>query len=119
MKKSPNGFTLVEVLIVVAILGFLIGIAMPNVMKARSAGQESACQSNMAIIEAAIEQWGLDSNIASGTDIAGNVGDWDDYLRGGILPACPNSGAYSYTGGGTAGTTGNYKVHCSVHGDVN
>ncbi len=114
---KKRAFTLVEILIVVAILGLLAGIAIPNMIKVREGAEENACKSNMAMIEAAIEQWALDGNMASGTGVATNEGSWDDYLRDGALPPCPGSGAYSYTGGGTAGNLYNdYKVQCGVHG---
>ena len=116
-KKSA--FTLVEILIVVAILGLLAGIAIPNMIKAREGAEENACKGNMAMIEAAIEQWALDENKTSGTTVASGAqaGGWYDYLRDGALPPCPGDGVYSYTGGGTAGNLyDDYKVQCSVHG---
>ena len=115
---KKNAFTLVEILIVVAILGLLAAIAVPNIMKSRSVAQEKACQGNMAMIEAAIEQWALDGNETSATTIASGAqaGGWYDYLRDGALPDCPSGGNYSYTGDGAGGTVGDYKLNCSVHG---
>ena len=113
---KKNAFTLVEILIVVAILGLLSGIAIPNLMKARGAAEENACKGNMAMIEAAIEQWALDNNIASGTNVAANQSNWDDYLRDGILPSCPTDGEYSYTGGDSSGELyDDYEVQCTKH----
>ena len=112
-----NAFTLVEILIVIAILGLLSGIAIPNLIKAREGAEENACKGNMAMIEAAIEQWALDSNIASGTGVAANQSSWDDYLRDGTLPSCPGGGTYSYTGGEKSGNLyDDYEVQCSIHG---
>ena len=102
-----SAFTLVEILIVVAILGLLAGIAIPNLIKAREGAEENACKGNMAMIEAAIEQWALDNNIASGTDVAASQSSWDDYLRDGV-PDCPCGGTYSYG----SGTVGDYEVQC-------
>ena len=116
--SQRKALTLVELLVTVAIMGLLLGIAVPNVMTARGAAQENACQGNMVMIEAAIEQWALDTNQASGIDIAANQANWDDYLRNGSLPACPSAGVYAYNGNGTAGTLGNYKITCGTHGDV-
>ena len=113
---KKNSFTLVEILIVIAILGLLSGIAIPNLIKAREGAEENACKGNMAMIEAAIEQWALDNNIASGTDVATNQSSWDDYLRDGALPPCPGGGTYSYTGGEKTGKLyDDYEVQCTVH----
>ena len=114
---KKNSFTLVEILIVIAILGLLTGIAIPNLIKAREGAEENACKGNMAMIEAAIEQWALDNNIASGTDVEANEGSWDDYLRDNTLPSCPGDGTYSYTGGGKSGVLyDDYEVQCGTHG---
>ena len=114
---KKNSFTLVEILIVIAILGLLTGIAIPNLIKAREGAEENACKGNMAMIEAAIEQWALDNNIASGTDVEANEGSWDDYLRDNTLPSCPGGGTYSYTGGGKSGVLyDDYEVQCGTHG---
>ena len=115
---KKNAFTLVEVLIVVAILGLLAGIAIPNLIKARGGAEENACKGNMAMIEAAIEQWALDNNIASDTTIVSGAatGGWYDYLRDGKLPVCPTGGEYSYDGGDTSGKLyDDYKVECDKH----
>lgn len=115
---KKNAFTLVEILIIVAILGLLAGIAVPNLMKAREGAEENACKGNMAMIEAAIEQWALDEHKTSGTTIVSGAqtGGWYDYLRDG-LPDCPTGGVYSYPkrSGTTGGTVGDYKVVCTKH----
>lgn len=59
MKKMKQGFTLVEIMIVVAIIGLLAAIAIPSFMKARTQSQANACINNLRQIEAAKEQWAL------------------------------------------------------------
>ncbi len=118
---KKNAFTLVEILIVVAILGLLAGIAIPNLMKARGVAEENACKGNMSMIEAAIEQWALDENKTSSTTIVSGAqtGGWYDYLKDGAPPHCPKgsstTGAYEYGSDDTVTyTLGTYTITCPL-----
>jgi prepilin-type N-terminal cleavage/methylation domain-containing protein len=67
-NNRKAGFTLVEIMIVVAIIGLLAAIAIPNFVKARQTAQRNACISNLRQIDGAKEQWALENKKSAGTD---------------------------------------------------
>jgi len=87
------GFTLVEIMIVVAIIGLLAAIAIPNFVKARTTAQKNACINNLRQIDGAKEQWALEKKQAPNAAI--NQTEVDEYIKGGT-PACPAGGTYTY-----------------------
>jgi prepilin-type N-terminal cleavage/methylation domain-containing protein len=62
--NRKQGFTLVEIMIVVAIIGLLAAIAIPNFVKARTTSQKNACINNLRQIDGAKQQWALENNAA-------------------------------------------------------
>jgi len=86
---------LVEIMIVVAIIGLLAAIAIPNFVKARATAQKNACIANLKQIDGAVQQWALE-NKKSATD-AVTTANAAEYLKGSLLPQCPAGGTYSTT----------------------
>jgi prepilin-type N-terminal cleavage/methylation domain-containing protein len=99
------GFTLVEIMIVVAIIGLLAAIAIPSFMKARTTSQKNACIENIRQIEGGKEQWAMEANKKTGDDIVTTA--VAAYIKGGVFPGCPASGTYTYNVVGT-------DVACSI-----
>jgi prepilin-type N-terminal cleavage/methylation domain-containing protein len=93
-KAYRNGFTLVEIMIVVAIIGLLATIAIPNFMRARTKSQQNACINNLRQIDGAVQQWALENKAAATSTVTPT--DIELYLgRGQKIDAvvCPAAGS--------------------------
>lgn len=99
--KDRKGFTLVEIMIVVAIIGIIIAIAIPGFLRAREVSRGRACQENLHKIEGAKEQYALEGNVpSSATPTWGSLIGETLYIK--RTPICP--------GGGLAGSNGIYTI---------
>mgnify|MGYP006302331987 CR=1 FL=1 len=97
MKKQ--GFTLVEIMIVVAIIGLLAAIAIPSFVKARNTSRQNACINNLRQVDSGKEQWAMAVNKNDGDNPT--TDDVNDYIKGDSTPVCPAGGEYTYMPIGT------------------
>ncbi len=100
--KKQEGFTLVELMVVIMIIGILVAIAVPMYNKSHAQAQEKACQANLRIIDGAISQWlvvnGKTAEEAKDT-LAKTLDNSHPLVKDGFLqsaPKCPQDGD-SYT----------------------
>lgn len=96
MKKSQitnQAFTLVEVMIVVAVIGVLAAIAVPSFIKAREQTHAKSCQENIRIIYGAQQQWAVETK-KGGSEVP-TESNLTPYISGGVFPTCPAGGTYT------------------------
>jgi prepilin-type N-terminal cleavage/methylation domain-containing protein len=101
-----SGFTILEIMIVVSIIGLLAALLIPNVMRARARSQSAACINNLRQIDAAKQQWAMENRQPSTAEP--QESDLNPYLgrtgsANGVL--CP-------AGGADATFTSSYSINC-------
>ena len=105
--KRKDGYTLIEILIVVMIIGILLAIAVPSMFNASERARANACRANLRQIQAAKEQWAMANNQGPTATPA-----WADLVPNFIQqqPNCPSGGTY---------TIGNMSTNptCSIGGN--
>jgi prepilin-type N-terminal cleavage/methylation domain-containing protein len=111
--KKQNGFTIVETMVVLAVIAILVLIAQPVFKATKAQAQKEACQANVRVMEGALCTWkamNIDANYPQNNDIIPTL------VGHGFLktnPACPAGGNYETSnGGGTSFPT----IKCSITG---
>src|SRR5437588_2705829 len=96
INTKKAGFTLVEIMIVVAIIGLLAAIAIPNFVKARTTSQANACINNLRQYDGAVQQYALENKLTSSATYTLSL--LKPYIKLDSttqLPSCPANGTYS------------------------
>jgi prepilin-type N-terminal cleavage/methylation domain-containing protein len=102
-SPSPGGFTLVEIMIVVAIIGLLCAIVIPNFLRASARSQATSCINNLRQIDTAIQEFSVEAGKHVG-DTVNYPDDLTPYIKlnqAGSIPPCPSHGSYSLNPVGT------------------
>jgi prepilin-type N-terminal cleavage/methylation domain-containing protein len=96
-KPGNSGFTLVEIMIVVAIIGLLAAIAIPNFARARTTSQTNACINNLRQIDGAKQSWALENtqNLTA-VPVATQIQPYMGRGSGGGLPFCPADSSFTF-----------------------
>lgn len=90
--KKNKGFTLIEIMIVVMIIGILLAIAVPNFVRARDTSRASTCVANLKQIDSAKEQYAMENRLGSGATVT-QANIVSNYIR--TMPACASGGTYA------------------------
>src|SRR5947208_1139734 len=94
--SRKDGFTLLEIMIVVAIIGMLATIAFPNFVRARATAQANACINNLRLIDGAKQQWALEKGKSENTSpSSGEIAPYLGRGSAGQYPRCPANGSYT------------------------
>jgi prepilin-type N-terminal cleavage/methylation domain-containing protein len=88
IRSRKGGFTLVEIMIVVAIIGLLASIAIPNYAQSRGAAHRTVCINNLQQIEGAMQRWSLEMHKDEGQTVT--YSDIRSYLKRSVV--CPSGG---------------------------
>src|SRR5436853_7425994 len=79
LNRKHAGFTLVEIMIVVAIIALLAAIAVPGFLRARKRSQASRILNDLRMIDSAVDQYAIETNRTTGATVA--ITDWTNYLK--------------------------------------
>ena len=114
--KNRKGFTLIELMIVIAIIGILAAMAIPNFKKARASARQKACYSNIRVLQGAVEMYNMDvSNMMTSLDQQKLIDA--KYVKAASPLMCPETSKGNPTYGGTE-LTENGEITCGYHGGL-
>ena len=105
---ARRGFTLIEIMIVVLIIGILLAIAVPNFVKARESSRTKACVANLKQVDSAKEQYMMDNRTSTAPAALADLVGPTNYIKS--TPECPSGGTYS-VGAAGANPTCNQTGH--------
>lgn len=115
-RQGERGFTLIEMMIVVAIIAILVAILVPNFMRARAQAQTAACEANLKEIATALELYQTDHqaypNVTSLTNVTNAEANIGSYLRQTPIDPVAPSRFYQYQVTNPTSGTASYSIVC-------
>lgn len=116
VRDNERGFTLIEMMIVVAIIAILVAILVPNFMRARAQAQTAACEANLKEIATALELYQTDHqeypDTPGATDATATDANLGQYLRQTPIDPVNPAGFYQYQVANYASGTASYSIIC-------
>jgi len=114
-RSSMRGFTLIELMIVIAIIGVLAAIAVPNFRRARERANQRACYANQKTLAGALEMYNLDNNTCITSFSATTLGSLKVQ---GYLQSIPQDPGQGQTSSSNYQLDTNGDMYCGVHGPI-
>jgi prepilin-type N-terminal cleavage/methylation domain-containing protein len=117
IKNLRQGFTLVEIMIVVAIIGLLAAIAIPNFVRARESAQTNTCINNLRQIDGAKQQWALETRQqGTATMTSTEIGPYLGRAGTASNLVCPSGGTTANWGNSYGSSLGTVSVspQCAI-----
>jgi general secretion pathway protein G len=115
-RESERGFTLIEMMIVVAIIAILVSVLVPNFMRARAQAQTAACEANLKEIATALELYQTDHesypNVTSETQVTSSEANLGPYIRQTPIDPVAPTGFYEYSVTNPAAGNASYTIIC-------